>query len=232
MPTLGDRLLETSPGARVVSLSPRIARPSCSPAETSGYAAYWYDQDQGRFVTSPVYRPSPRRPRRDRRRLQPHEQAGAVLPARFGLLWKKLPPPSLSRDRGLLATRPRPTSSTTSSRSNGLGCDHDLDRRPARLFLQSLRTAPSPTSSWPNLPCPSWRTKPSGSGVAAHPTSCSSRSRPRTWSSHSYGTESEENLDVLRRLDLHLGRAARCARTASAAGQRRCSPSRPTTGFR
>ena len=88
VPTLGDVLAERRPGARVVSLSAKDRSAIFMAGRRETHAAYWYDQDNGRFVTSPFYvPPAPAQGRGGR--LEP-PAGGPLLPARFGLAWKKL----------------------------------------------------------------------------------------------------------------------------------------------
>src|SRR5262245_21737800 len=50
VPSLGDRLVETKPGARVVSISGKDRSSIFMAGRDPKHSVYWYDQDTGRFV--------------------------------------------------------------------------------------------------------------------------------------------------------------------------------------
>jgi hypothetical protein len=89
--SLGDRLVATSPLSRVVSVSAKDRAAIFMAGRAKPHAAYWFDRAALRFVTSPAYAPA--------------EDAVAVvnafnakvmgdhLGARFGREWQKLAPP-------------------------------------------------------------------------------------------------------------------------------------------
>ena len=202
VPTVGDRLLETSPGARVVSLSAKDRSAILLAGRDERHATYWYDQDQGRFVTSPFYRP----PSAAKGIVDAYNrtQAGPLLPARFGLFWKALPPPSPS---GIAASWPQPTANLLDYQlpSNGLGWDHTLTVNP-RGYFSSLYYSPFTDDLVAELALTFVEDETFGLGRRRAPDLLQLSFSAQDVVSHSYGTESEENLDVLRRLDLHLGR--------------------------
>lgn len=55
IPTLGDRLVEASPGSRVVSLSGKDRGAIFLAGKNPRHVVYWYDRDTGRYVTSAAY---------------------------------------------------------------------------------------------------------------------------------------------------------------------------------
>ena len=63
IPTLGDRLLGKYPGARVVTLSGKDRAAIYLAGRSRASSPYWFDEGTGKFVTSPVYDPSPRQGR-------------------------------------------------------------------------------------------------------------------------------------------------------------------------
>ena len=199
VPTVGDRLLEARPGARVVSLSAKDRSSILLAGRDERHAAYWYDQDAGRFVTSPVYRP----PSAVKGIVDAYNrtQAGALLPARFSLLWKALPPPSSA------ASLPQPTANLLDYQipSNGLGWDHTLAVNP-RGYFSSLYYSPFTDDLVADLALAFVEDEAFALGRRAAPDLLQLSFSAQDVVSHSYGAESEENLDVLRRLDLHLGR--------------------------
>ena len=90
--TLADRLLAASPLSRVISLSSKDRSAIFMAGRAKSHAVYWFDRPTLRFATSPAYAP-------------PADASGLVdafnattmgdnLGARFGGEWQKLPPPA------------------------------------------------------------------------------------------------------------------------------------------
>ena len=202
VPTVGDRLLEMKPGARVISISAKDRSAILLAGRDERHAAYWYDQDAGRFVTSPFYRP----PSSAKGIVDGYNrtQAGPLLPARFGLAWKPLPPPASSAQADSWP-RPMPNLIDYQIPSNGLGWDHTLTLNP-RGYFSSLYYSPFTDDLVADLALAFVDDEAFGLGRRRAPDLLQLSFSAQDVVSHSYGTESEENLDVLRRLDLHLGR--------------------------
>ena len=203
VPTLGDRLVEVKPGARVVSLSAKDRSAIFMAGRHDRHSAYWFDQDSGRFVTSPFYFP-PAGAKAvvdtfNRRR------AGPQLPARFGLAWKALPPPE--PPNLLPLPRPGPAAGLLDYQlpTNGLGWDHPLTVH-ERGYFTSLYYSPFVDELLADLAVTFLEDEPFGLGRRSTPDLLWLSFSAQDTVSHSYGVESEENLDVLRRLDLQLAR--------------------------
>jgi hypothetical protein len=203
VPTLGDRLVETRPGARVVSLSAKDRSALFMAGRQESHTVYWYDQETGRFVTSPFYSP----PASARAVVDAFNrvQAGPVLPARFGLAWKKLGAPEPPSAEPL--PRPVPALSLIDYQlpSNGLGWDHPLTLNP-RGYFSALYYSPFTDELVADLAVAFLENEAFGLGRRAQPDLLWLSFSAQDVVSHSYGVESEENLDTLRRLDLQLGR--------------------------
>jgi predicted AlkP superfamily pyrophosphatase or phosphodiesterase len=203
VPTLGDRLVEVKPGARVVALSAKDRSTIFMAGRHERHSAYWYDQDSGRFVTSPFYFP-PAGAKSvvdvfNRRRAGPH------LAGRFGLAWKALPspePPSL-----LPLERPAPAAGLLDYQlpTNGLGWDHPLTVHD-RGYFTALYYSPFVDELVADLALSFLADESFALGRRGTPDLLWLSFSAQDTVSHSYGVESEENLDVLRRLDLQLAR--------------------------
>jgi len=195
--TLGDRLVETFPSARVVSLSGKDRGAIFMAGHDPNHAVYWWDQETGRFVTSAAYNDKGR----DIVRRFNRTKAAGTLPARLGLVWQKLPG---TPDKSW--PKPAPGMEYYQLPLNGLGFGHDLSKNSSGYYggiysspfideltmdlalavLDDGKLELGHRDDVPDLLCLSF----SAQDVV----------------SHNYGNESEENLDVLRRLDVQLGR--------------------------
>lgn len=202
--TLGDALVASRPGARVVSLSGKDRGSIFLAGKDPRHGVYWFNQETGHFVSSAAYSALSDPGAAAARLVKKFntQSAGAMLPGRFGVFWKKLAaaPPA---NRKL--PRPVPDIEQLQFPVNGLGFDHDLSRNIDGYFTGfyysplvdeltmdlALTFLSDPELQFghrdvPDLLCLSF----SGQDTV----------------SHNYGSESEENLDTLRRLDLQLGR--------------------------
>jgi hypothetical protein len=211
VPTLGDQLAAALPGARVVSLSAKDRSAIFLAGRDPRHAVYWFDQETGRFATSAAYHPPPAA-----RAVVAgfNRTAGPVLPARFGLAWKKLPVPDPTPSpaplsTGLLADFQLP--------SNGVGWDHPLTLNP-RGFFASLYVSPLMDELLNELALAFLGDPAYALGRGPQPDVLAISYSAQDVVSHSYGSESEENLDVLRRLDLQIGRLLRALEAAVPGG--------------
>jgi predicted AlkP superfamily pyrophosphatase or phosphodiesterase len=196
VPTLGDRLVAALPGARVVSLSGKDRSAIFLAGRNSRHAAFWFDQDTGRFTTSAAYSPVP-----DARAIVNEwnrVSAGPLLPARFGLAWTRMalpdPQPSPSPVPNLLMA-------DFQIPSNGVGWDHTFGMHP-RGYFTSLYYSPVVDDLVAELALAFLRDGAFALGRREQPDLLALSFSAQDLVSHSYGPESEENLDVLRRLDL------------------------------
>ncbi len=206
--TLGDRLVESIPGSRVVVVSGKDRTSVFLAGRDRRHVAYWFDQETGRFVTSAAYDTyagagATAKAVLARFNLQ---KAGTQLPARFGTRWEKLPAPAQVTGFGA-PLLPSPAASLWDYQlpTNGLGFPHDL-RLSEKGYFTGLYTSPFVDELTADLAVeligdPALRLGRSGPpdllavGFSAHDVV-----------SHSYGNESEETLDTIRRLDLQVGR--------------------------
>jgi arylsulfatase A-like enzyme len=211
VPTLGDRLVEARPGARVVSLSAKDRGAIFLAGKNRAHGVYWYDGETGRFVTSAAY--DPPAPVRNLVKTFNATMAGGALPARFGLVWKKLPAPDVPAGAKPL---PTPVPAAIIQRFqypvHGLGFDHDLSRYgvvPAggpSGYFGGLYRSPLVDELTTDLALAVLNDRVLGLGRGEAPDMLCLSFSGHDPVSHDYGNESEEELDALRRLDLQLGR--------------------------
>jgi len=199
VPTFADRLVESRPGSRVFSIGGKNRASILVAGRNSAHIVYWFDQDTGRFVSSPAYAVSAAADAivKDFNRTQ----VGGMLPARLGLLWRKLPlPPGserLPKPAGRLADFQVPVL--------GLGFDHDLSKHPLGYFT-GIYTSPLADELVADLALALLNDDGLKIGSGTDPDVLWVTFPAQDTVSHNYGAESEENLDVLRRLDLQVGR--------------------------
>jgi hypothetical protein len=125
VPTLGDRLVEAFEGSRVVSISAKDRGAIFLAGKSPAHAVYWWDGETGRFQTSAAYRPPAAAATIVKR--YNDTQAGGMLPARFGLVWEKLPEPAPSRGAQPLPTAvPLNIVARYQFPTHGVGFPHDL----------------------------------------------------------------------------------------------------------
>src|SRR5262249_54714266 len=167
------------------------------------HTVYWYEQSTGRFVTSPFYQP----PAAARAIVDAYnrDRAGPMLVSRYGTLWKALAlpePPSV-----LPVARPAPAPGLLDFQipTNGLGFDHPLTVHPAG-YSTALYYSPFVDELVGDLAVAFLESDTLGLGRGVSSDLLWMSFSAQDTVSHSYGVESEENLDTLRRLDLQLGR--------------------------
>jgi len=194
--TLGDRLLEAHPESRIVSLSAKDRAAILMAGHAPKDDVYWWDQVTGAFVTSAAY---------------PGTPAGAAIvaaanrkgagPGRFGLFWRALPlPPS-----DVELPQPAPDLLEFQVPANGLAFPHSFSFSP-RGYFPSLFVSPFPDELVADLAVAFLADPTLALGRKMTPDFLALSFSSQDVVSHTYGTESEENLDVLRRLDVQLGR--------------------------
>jgi hypothetical protein len=226
--TLGDRLVATFPAARVVSVAGKDRAAIFMAGRARSHAAYWYDTETGRFISSPAYAQRAGLGERAATLVKEFNraQAGDRLLSRLGALWRPLPAPANA------AGLPRAVDPLVAAGYqvpvNGLFFDHDLSRNMNGYFLYPSRFSG-------DFGDPDLAAKRSGYFVGAYQSPfideitadlalalladdvlalgrddvpdllCISFSAHDSVS-HNYGIESEENLDAVRRVDLQVGR--------------------------
>lgn len=204
VPTLGDRLVETRRGARVVSLSGKDRSASLLAGRNRGHVVYWWDQRNGRFVTSAAYDTRGGAADVGREIVERfNARTGARLPGRFGLLWSRLGAPAPDRPEPL--PTPVPELGKYQLPQQGIGFDHDLSRD-ERGYFSSLYYSPFIDELIADLAVEFISNAELGLGRGAVPDLLALSFSGNDNVSHAYGRESEEALDALRRLDRQLGR--------------------------
>lgn len=204
VPTLGDRLVEARPGARVVSLSGKDRSAAFLAGRNRGHVAYWWDHRNGQFVTSAAYDTGSGAGAHGREIVERwNARAGAQLKDRFGSVWRRLevaPPVGPAP----LPT-PHPALEKYQLPQQGIGFDHDLGRD-ERGYFASLYYSPFIDELLADLALEFLGDAKLGLGRGAAPDLLALSFSGNDTVSHSYGRESEETIDALRRLDRQLGR--------------------------
>jgi hypothetical protein len=211
VPTLGDRLVEAVKGARVVSVSAKDRGAIFLAGKNPAHAVYWYDGETGRFQTSAAYRP-PAAAAAIVKKFN-ETKAGGTLPARFGLVWQKLPEPAPEP-----GAKPVPTAVPLNVIAryqfpvHGVGFDHDLStygRVPAggpNGYFGGIYRSPLIDELTADLALAFLNDTGYGLGHGDAPDLLAISFSGHDPVAHDYGDESEESRDSLRRLDLQIGR--------------------------
>jgi hypothetical protein len=208
VPTLGDRLVEASPQSRMVAVSGKDRTTVFLAGRDRRHVAYWYDQETGRFVTSAAYDTFGTTGAAGRALVSRFnaQKAGSQLPVRFGTLWERLPAPVTRVGFGDPAL-PAPASGLWDFQlpTNGLGFPHDL-RLSERGYFYGVYTSPLVDEITADLAVDFIADEVFRLGRSGAPDLLAIGFSAQDVVSHSYGNESEENLDTIRRLDLQVGR--------------------------
>ena len=224
--TLGDRLVGRSPASRVVSLAGKDRAAIMMAGRSPQHAVYWYDGAAGSFASSSAYPVEGALGTRAAAIVGAFNRAsgGDRLLGRIGPMWRPLP---AGRRSG-----PQPVPPLVAAGFqvpvNGLLFDHDLTRNlygyflyPSRYsedygiadlgarksgFSRGVYQSPFIDELTADLAVEflADRALALGRGPATDMLWLSFSAHDTV--SHNYGIESVENLDVLRRLDLHIGR--------------------------
>ena len=214
IPTLGDVLVASKKGARVVSVSGKDRAAIFLAGKSPAHAVYWYDRGRGLFITSAAYdtKSAGGAAAASVVKRFNREKGGEALRARLGTLWRRLAPPAASPE-GL---RPTPVPAAVIQRfqvpSLGLGWDKDLSKylawsrsEPSGYFAGIYRS-PFVDELTTDLVL-AFLSDPSISlGRRGVPDLLAVSFSGHDPVSHDFGNESEEELDTLRRLDLQIGR--------------------------
>lgn len=202
--TLGDLLSKRTPGARVVSLSGKSPA-AILLAGRGDHIVYWFKDDAGTFTTSEYYK---RAPADGERVVQSFNLArcGTTLLDRFGPLWRRGPDlAQLPARRPDLDLRRFAEAHPYQISSLGIGFDHDLTKHP-KGYNSGIFESPMIDELLADLALVFLNDEGLALGRrSATDLLCISFSAQDTVS-HSYGCESEENLDTLLRLDRQIGR--------------------------
>jgi arylsulfatase A-like enzyme len=208
VPTLGDRLVEQGVGSRVVVVSGKDRTSVFLAGRDRRHVAYWYDQDTGRFVTSAAYDSTHGAGAAARVIVNRYNglKAGAQLPGRFGLRWERLPAFERAVGRGA-PPLPAPAAGLWDFQlpTNGLGFPHDL-RLAERGYFYGLYVSPFVDEITADLAVELIEDASFQLGRTGRPDLLAIGFSAHDVVSHSYGNESEETLDTIRRLDVQVGR--------------------------
>jgi arylsulfatase A-like enzyme len=211
VPTLGDRLAEKDSGARVVSVSAKDRGAIFLAGKNPAHAVYWWDGETGRFQTSAAYKPSAAAASIVKK--YNDTKAGGMLPARFGLVWQKLPEPAAAP-----GAKPVPTAVPANVIArfqypvHGLGFGHDLSaygRVPAggaNGYFGGIYRSPIIDELTTDLALAFLTDAGFELGHGDVPDLLAISYSGHDPVAHDYGDESEESRDALRRLDLQIGR--------------------------
>jgi Type I phosphodiesterase / nucleotide pyrophosphatase len=201
--TLGDRLVEASPGSRVVALAGKDRSAIFLAGKSPVHVVYWYDRESGRFTSSAAYDATgdAGRAAADLVRQFNTSQAGWRLLGRFRTTWSPLPEPVAGPDL------PRPAANLARFQMPdlGIGFDHDLTRDP-RGYFNAVYSSPYQDQLLTELALAFLRDSRLSLGGRPTPDLLALSYSAHDVVSHSFGNESEEALDALRRLDRELGR--------------------------
>jgi hypothetical protein len=203
VPTLADRLVAARPGSRVVSLSAKDRSAVFLAGRDPRHVVYWYDRDTGRFVSSSAYDANRAAGAAGKAVVDAfnRDEAGARLVSRFGLLWKKLPPPA----QGPPLPQPPRDLFDFQLPAQGLGFDHDLSRDP-QGYSAGFYVSPFVDELLADLTLAFLDSDALALGRRSDPDLLLLSFSAQDVVSHSYGSDSEENVDTLRRLDRQLAR--------------------------
>jgi arylsulfatase A-like enzyme len=200
IPTLGDLLQETYSASRVVSLSAKDRAAVLMAGHNPKDAVYWFDQGTGAFVTSKAYEPSV-----EARAVVESVNRRGAGPGRFGPFWQALPDAA-----GANLPQPAPNLADFQVPLNGLGFPHSFTFS-SRGYFPSLFASPFTDELVADLAVAFVDDPKLQMGQGSSPDFLALSFSAQDVVSHAYGPESEENLDVLRRLDVQLGRVLEAA---------------------
>jgi hypothetical protein len=204
VPTFGDRLVEASPASRVVAISGKDRGAIFLAGHRPQHAVFWYDLKKGVFTTSKAYDTTAGAGKRVSELVAAFTDSPAGETwSRFTSRWKRLPVPE-----GVdVSALPQPARGIELFQfpKVGLGWDHVYDKDPDGYF-GGIYHSPAIDELVADLAV----------AVVHDPTLALGRGKTtdllclsfsgQDLVAHYYGNESEENLDLLRRLDLQIGR--------------------------
>jgi len=199
--TLGDRLVATSPQSRVFTVSAKDRSAILMAGRSKPHVAYWFDRPTQRFVTSPAYAPAA-----DAVAIVDAYNAGSMgdhLARRFGREWVKLPPPE-GADK-LPQPVPALLLGDYQLPSNGLYFPHPYSVNP-RGIGEAYYTSPVVDELAADLAISFLESPEIRLGRRGVTDLLAVSFSANDSVSHNYGMESEEALDVLRRLDAQIAR--------------------------
>lgn len=200
--SLGDRLVASSPTSRVISFSAKDRGAILMAGRNKKHAAYWLDRGALKFTTSRAFDP----PADIGALVQAFNTSrmGAMnLGARFGSEWTPLGPPENA------AQLPQPAPNRTfhdfQVPVTGLFFPHRFAASPRGLG-EAYYTSPVSDELVADLATLAIRDEGIRLGRRGVPDLLAVSFSAHDVVSHNYGNESEETLDVLRRLDAQVAR--------------------------
>ncbi len=203
--TLGDRLVHERPGARVVSIAGKDRAAILLAGKDPRHVVYWLDSRSGRFVTTPEYDPGSPGAARAAAIVAAFNasRGGDRLGESYGTVWTKLAGGPLPP--GVRAPAAESGIALYQIPAVGIGFDHDLSKAPAGFFRGFMY---SPFEDWAlaDLAIDLLSDEPLGLGRGAAPDLLCVSFSANDYVAHAYGPESAESLDLLRHLDLSIGR--------------------------
>lgn len=199
--SLGDRLIAASPGSRVFSVSAKDRSAILMAGRARPHAAYWFDRQTLRFVTSPAYTPASDAVAivdgYNRRRM------GSHLEMRFGRQWDMLTRPEGADQL------PQPMSPAELGDYqlpvNGLYFPHPFRVNPRGLG-EAYYSSPVADEIVADLALGFLEDSRIRLGRRGVTDLLAVSFSAHDVVSHNYGMESEETLDVLRRVDAQIAR--------------------------
>jgi predicted AlkP superfamily pyrophosphatase or phosphodiesterase len=200
--TLGDRLVQRDARAKVVAISNKDRAAILLAGRDARHAAYWYSELDGTYVTGPAYDPASPAGAAAARAVARfnHDKAGANLSARFGTAWSRLPVPgsvpAAGFESGLAAYQEAYV---------GPSFPHDLTKAKGPLPAAILSSAFA-DRLLTDLALDLLADDGLALGRDDAPDILAVSYSANDYVSHDYGPESVESLEVLRGLDVELGR--------------------------
>lgn len=203
--TLGDRLVATWPGARVVTVSGKDRAAIFLAGRDPRHTAAWFDSHTGRFTTSAAYDAAGPVQAAAQAVIEAcnRNECGPRLADRVGTVWQRLlvpvasPPGRWAVPAAQLADYQIPV--------HGLLFPHDLSAN-RNGFFYGVYTSPLVDELPADLAVAFLNDPGLQLGRRSSPDLLAVSFSAQDLVSHNYGPESEENLDVLRRLDFQVGR--------------------------
>lgn len=194
--TLGDQLVQQSPGSRVVSLSGKDRAAIYLAGHNPDHVVYWFDyRGTGTYITSTEYSPN-----QDAKNLVEkfnESKAGGNLKNRFQNTWTPL---SISAPGDL---KPEPNLARFQMVDLGIGFPHQL---PDSRYSEWIYGSPFQDELLADLALDFLNSSELALGRKTAPDLMMLSFSAQDVVSHNFGNESEEELDTLRRLDIQLGR--------------------------
>jgi arylsulfatase A-like enzyme len=205
VPTLGDRLVQAHPTSRVVALSGKDRGAVFLAGKDPRHAVFWSDWDSGNYVTSAAYAAGDAfaSTARDVVKQFNAKQAGDHLTRRFGTVWRSLPEPPHAA--GTQWPLPEPDLARFQFPDIGLGFPHDLTLD-SHGYFAAFHGTPFQDQLLTDLALVLLADPGLALGRRNTSDLLALSYSAHDLVSHDFGSESAEELDALRRLDIELGR--------------------------